>query len=146
MGYLIFLLGSLVLFGGFLALTAYESRRGARIAEHARASLDARVDRIAFIATHVDFPAYLRDLVRVLAARIAHDVIHAGLVTVRFLERVLTRAVRALRAEQATLIEAERQRQTSDFVAQMRDFKDELRSARRLDVIEEAPESTPDIY
>lgn len=141
MAYLVFLVVSLILFSGFLALTAYESRRGTRVAARSRAALDARVERVSFIATHVDFPAYLRDLVRVIAARIAHDVIHAGLVIVRFLERLLTRAVRALRAEQATLVEAERARQTSDFVSQMRDFKDELRSARKE---EEASDATPE--
>jgi len=138
MGYLIFLAVSILLFAGFLALTAYESRRGTRVLERARASLDAEVERVSFIAAHVDLPAYLRDLVRVMAARAAHDIIHAGLVIVRFLERLLTRAVRALRAERATLIEAERARQASEFVAQISDFTAELRSARKSE--EEAPE------
>jgi len=133
MAYLIFLAVSILLFAGFLALTAYESRRGSRVLERARAAFDARLERVSFITTHVDLPAYLRDLVRVLAARIAHDLIHASLVVVRFLERLLTRAVRTLRAERVTLAEAERARQTSEFVSQMRDLKDELRSARRAE-------------
>ena len=82
------------------------------------------------------FVGYLRaekavdDLLRAVAARIAHDAIHASLVVVRFLERLLTRAVRTLRAERVNLMHAEQARQASDFVSQIKDFKDELRSAR----------------
>jgi hypothetical protein len=136
MGYLIFLAVSILLFAGFLTLTAYESRRGTRVLERTRASFDAEVGRVSFITNHVDLPAYLRDLVRVVAARAAHDIIHAGLVIVRFLERLLTRAVRALRTERANLIEAERARQASEFVAQISDFTAELRSARKLEAVE----------
>jgi hypothetical protein len=130
MSYLIFILVALVLFAGFLLVTAHESRRGKRYAAETRASLDAAVDEFTYALSHTDVPTYVKSLVHALVARIAHDAAHAGLLLVRFLERLLTKAVRALRAERVHLIEAEKAREASAFVTQMKDFKDELRSAR----------------
>ncbi len=88
---------SLILFGGFLVLTAFEQGRGLRVAGKLRNRLDAKVARLLFIIAHVDWPAFTRHLVGSTLARIAHDVTHATLVFVRSLERLLTQTVRQLR-------------------------------------------------
>jgi len=91
------ILVSLALFIGFLALTRVESRRGSRYFAGARSSFDSQIDRLSFIADHVDFAAFVRDGLRAASARIVHDIVHVTLIIVRFTERMLTRAVRALR-------------------------------------------------
>ncbi len=95
--HLAFILISLALFLGFLALTRVESRRGNRFFAHSRASFDSRVERVTYITEHVDLPAFVRDGLRAASARIVHDIVHVTLIIVRFTERMLTRAVRALR-------------------------------------------------
>ena len=102
---LVFVLVSLVLFSGFLALTRFEARRGRRYFARARASFDERVEKLAYIMEHVDFPAFVRDGLRAIFARIVHDIVHVTLIIVRFAERMLTRAVRALREHRIRLHE-----------------------------------------
>lgn len=144
MTYVFFIAIAAILFGGFLALTAHEARRGKRYAADRRAAFDATVLDFIFVTSHTDFPAYVQRLLRALAARLAHDAAHAGLVIVRFLERVLTKAVRALRAERVNLIRAEEARQASEFVSQMRDFKDGLRT-RKDEVVALPVEAAPEL-
>lgn len=111
---LAFIVGSaLILLGGFLVLTALERKRGARVFQSLRAKLDKQVGRVVFIITHVDWSAFIKHVVRTASERVAHDVVHGTLVAVRFLERLLTRAVRALRERQSgarTLPRESRQR------------------------------------
>ncbi|MDE1966444.1 MAG: hypothetical protein KGI41_04365, partial [Patescibacteria group bacterium] len=97
MAYVVAILVALALLIGFIVLTVYERARGARFFEAYRASLDAQAERLAFIAEHVDFPAFLRDSSRELAAYAMHEIVNGTLITVRALERLLTRAVRYLR-------------------------------------------------
>lgn len=95
--YLILIAIALVLFGAFLLLTALERSRGFRILGTIRKRLDARVSRIAFVLSHVDWSAFIKHLVTSVLERIAHDSAHTVLLVVRFIERLLTRAVRYLR-------------------------------------------------
>ncbi|KND47567.1 MAG: hypothetical protein AB199_04000 [Parcubacteria bacterium C7867-004] len=95
--YLILIGLSLILFGGFLLLTAFERSRGMRMAGIARNRLDAHMARLSFIIAHVDWSAFAKHLAGSLASRVMHDVTHAILVLVRSLERILTRTVKGLR-------------------------------------------------
>ncbi len=97
MTYLIILLVSLALFIGFLVLTRFEKKRGLRVAGMLRNKLDARTSHAAFVVSHVDWSAFLKHLVVSVAERIAHDVVHATLLVVRTVERLLTRTVKYLR-------------------------------------------------
>lgn len=117
---------SLALFAGFLLLTRYEARRGARFFAASRDALDAKIERAAFIATHVNFESFLRDTLRALAAYAAHDLAHFTLLLVRFAERLLTRAVRHLRVNHQIVAPAA----PRPFVQAMSDFKRELASTR----------------
>ncbi len=86
-----------MLFGGFLLLTAFEQGRGMRIAGSVRNSLDAKVARVSFVIAHVDWMAFAKHLVVSATSNMAHDAAHAVLMLVRYLERLLTRAVKSLR-------------------------------------------------
>ncbi len=97
MTYLISILVSLALFAGFLVLTLFEKKRGLRVAGELRNKLDAKVSRVLFVLSHVDWGAFLKHLVVTGTQRIAHDVAHATLLVVRTVERLLTRAVKYLR-------------------------------------------------
>jgi hypothetical protein len=144
MAYLVFFLVLVLLFFGFLALTASERKRGSRLfAAAARADFDARVARAEFVATHVDFAAFVRDTLKSGAERAAHDTAHAILQAVRWSERQLTRAVRTLRARRAEMAASGAQNgaaqappadaapaQASEFARGMADFKQDLRAQR----------------
>lgn len=82
---------------------------------------------------HIDVPTFLRSGLRALAARVVHDVAHGSLLAVRFVERMLTRAVRALRIHHATTVISTNANPSSDFVATMKDFKEELRNGRKTE-------------
>ncbi|MBP7741063.1 MAG: hypothetical protein KA104_00025 [Candidatus Pacebacteria bacterium] len=94
---------SLTLFGGFLLLTAFETGRG-RVGGSVRTRFDKHAARVAFIISHVDWSAFVKHLIRASAERIAHDVAHTSLLVIRFLERMLTRLVRALRERRAGIV------------------------------------------
>lgn len=97
MAYLITIAIIALLLGGFLALVSFETRTGKRLAASARYKLDARIARLEFVAKHVDWGAFSADVARTAVLRVVHDVIHGTLVAVRTVERLLTRAVKALR-------------------------------------------------
>ncbi|MEK7511366.1 MAG: hypothetical protein AAB582_03965 [Patescibacteria group bacterium] len=97
MSYIIAIVVSLVLLIGFLSLTAFEAGSGMRILGGMRRRLDRKVGQAGFILSHVDLGAFARDTVRDIIERILHDLAHASLIVVRFIERVLTRFVRQLR-------------------------------------------------
>lgn len=105
--YLILIGISLILFGGFIALTAFERRRGLRVAGVYRNKLDARVSRAVFIAMHVDWGAFTRHLLGTVLERVLHDVAHFVLRIVRTTERLLTRTVRALRERRGITVPLE---------------------------------------
>ncbi|MFA5998260.1 MAG: hypothetical protein WC814_02640 [Candidatus Paceibacterota bacterium] len=126
MGNLIFLLITLALLGGFVALTEYEARRGARVFARERAHLDRNVERIEFVLRHIDLAAFLRDEVRRLAGRVGHDIAHLSLQTVRNAERLLTRLVRHLRSRHE--VESAPRESTRAFVKTLSDFKGRLKA------------------
>lgn len=105
--YLILIATSLVLFGGFIMLTAFERKRGLRVAGVYRNKLDAKVSRAAFIATHVDWGAFTRHLLGTVLERVLHDVAHFVLRIVRTTERLLTRTVKALRERRGITVPLE---------------------------------------
>lgn len=137
MTHLVALVVSLALLAGFLAATNYERRRGARYFEVHRARLDAHIARLAFIATHVDYPAFLRDTSRELAERSVHALASASLIFVRFVERLLTRAVKYLRGRRQT--PPPKGENASAFVNTLADFKSGLRNHTPASVKAEHP-------
>jgi hypothetical protein len=134
--YLVSTLLAIVLFAGFILLTYMEQRRGVRYFAHSREALDKRVGRLEFIAEHVDFAAFLRDNVKAVGERIVHDTAHGSLVAVRFVERLLTRAVRSLRERRAENAIANDEQKAEgpeavSFASSMKDFSTALRDERR---------------
>lgn len=124
MGYLAFLLVTLLALAGFFVLVEYEARRGVRVLAAKRAALDGIVDRAVFIWSHVDLVAFGREELRALLNRGSHTVAHLILRAVRLLERLLTRIVRHLRS---TAVESEAPRETArEFVRTLSDFKETL--------------------
>ena len=87
---------SCALLGGFIILTALERRHG-RLFGEVRAKLDRWVGRATYIARHVDWSSFVKDMVHSSVERVVHDIAHASLVLVRSIERLLTRLVRSLR-------------------------------------------------
>ncbi len=132
MGYLIIELGTIALFTGFLALTAYERSRGARFFAPARARLDGCIEKGIFIFSSADFAGNLRDTIQNVFERVAHDLARIALIATRFLERELSSIVAALRARFAARSAAKRapSAETSPFVRTIADFKQELRNDR----------------
>ena len=128
MEYLIFLAVTILLLGGFFALTIFEARRGTRVFSGVRANFDKETTRIAFIIEHVDFAAYAQDEAKHLLGRFGHDVAHLTLQAVRGAERLLTRVVRHLRVRQdENAAPRETQR---EFVKTLADFKGHLEANR----------------
>ena len=126
MAYLLFILITLGLFGGFFVLIQYEARRGARLFEEKRIRLDRNIERIAFVIEHVDLGAYLRDEVRHLVGRVSHDIAHLTLQAVRAVERLLTRLVRYLRSRHA--VHTLPRENAREFVKTLSDFKGTLKA------------------
>ncbi|HQU08025.1 MAG: hypothetical protein B7X04_03410 [Parcubacteria group bacterium 21-54-25] len=136
MGYVVAEFGTLALFSGFLALTAYERNRRARFFESLRAQLDKHASRVALIIFHVDFAVLLRDSVRSTFERMVHDSAHAALRATRFFERWLSRIVYTLRkrfAAQRAATHIAAPYESSPFVRAISDFKRELRNDRVQD-------------
>ncbi len=123
---LIYILASLALLGGFVALTDYETRRGARVFAQARARLDQNIERIEFVLGNIDLGAFLREEVRHMAARLSHDIAHLSLQTVRAVERVLTRLVRHLRSRRPA--DTASRENVREFVKTLSDFKGRLKA------------------
>ncbi len=100
--YLLIMLVPLALLALFTAFVAYEARTGRRLLLAGRRyALDRKAERLAFVARHVDWGAFMNDLVRSGIERLLHDVAHNVLIGVRFLERELTHLVRTLRTRRA---------------------------------------------
>lgn len=102
--YFLFLPAALVLFVLFSVLTALEAKSGTRLFGAARTKFDARVERAAFVLQHVDWGAFVNDVARTGFERALHDIAHGTLMIVRFIERILTRTVRYLRARREHLL------------------------------------------
>lgn len=126
MGLLVFVLATLGLLAGFLALTRYEARRGVRVFESARGRLDKHVVRIEFVLEHVDFEAFFLEESHRIATRVGHDVAHLSLLVVRAVERLLTRVVRYFRSRHIT--ESAPRESTRGYLKTLSDFKDRLKA------------------
>lgn len=130
---LILILASLFLATGFGVLVSYESRTGVRFFGVYRKQLDVRVERVSFILTHIDFAAFVREEGKHLITRVGHDVVHVVLQSVRAVERLLTRVVRALRARREQREEAPRETSRA-FVKTLSEFKGDLETNRPKDI------------
>ncbi|KND51665.1 MAG: hypothetical protein ABA06_00190 [Parcubacteria bacterium C7867-001] len=145
MFYLVAVLVPLLLLSGFLTLTAYETRHNIRFFGVARAKLDARTERVAFILAHVDFGKFFFHLLRDGLAHLAHEIAQLSLVLVRLLERTLTRAVRHLRGRRAANAPMTTQAVSSSaFVETMTYFKHTLRRSRQAPPAVPAESTTPE--
>ena len=130
--YLILIILSLLLFGGFLMLTNFERKRGLRVVGAWRNALDAKVSRATFIATHVDWGAFSRHLAGTFLERVLHDIAHTILRFVRTTERLLTRAVKYLRARRGITapLETEGEEKPSALQEGLHRVRSALRNAR----------------
>lgn len=102
--YFIFIPITLALLALFVLLTFMEARSGTRLFAHSRERLDERVARAGFVLRHVDWGAFINDVLRTFFERALHDIAHGTLIAVRFIERVLTRVVRYLRMRRERLL------------------------------------------
>jgi len=127
MSYLQAVLATFVLLAGFLALSAIETSRGARLFGGVRRTLDRKVGRFAFIATHVDWGSFTAHIAKTSIERIAHDLVHAILIGVRATERALTRTIRALRERVAAHEPAGEPVEGSQLIATIVRFRKTLR-------------------
>ena len=135
MAYIVVVLIPLVLIAGLFPLTSYEDRRGVRFFAKQRTLLDGKIDHAIFIFENVDLNAFIQDLVHRIVHQIAHDIAHLSLLSVRAVERGLTRIVRHLRANRVN--DMPQRESTREFVKTLSDFKEQLR---------ETPPEIPDIY
>lgn len=99
--YLIGIAIPFVLLIGFLVLVRVEARTGRKILAARRYTLDTKVSRALFVFNHVNWGAFLADLVRSSIERTTHDIAHGALIAVRFIERGLTQVVRTLRSRRS---------------------------------------------
>jgi hypothetical protein len=101
MGLLVAILVVAALLLGFLFLTSVEARRGRRVLEGTRRALDRKVEDAALYITSTDGRTSLIRTVRTLRDHIVHDIVHAILLAVRFVERTLTKLAREIRGRRA---------------------------------------------
>ncbi len=131
MSLLILITLACILFGGFLLLTALETRTGSRIGEPLRKKLDRQVARLTFIATHIDWSGFAKHVVRSTFERIVHDSAHATLIAVRFMERILTRTVRSMRERRAGIAATHTQsRQRASLRETLQGFRKTLKKVQ----------------
>ncbi len=112
-------------------LVSFERKRGLRVAGALRNALDARIARVSFIVTHVDWGAFTKHLLGTVFERVLHDTAHVVLQIVRTVERVLTKAVKTLR-ERRGFAPLENTEEEGAFQVGMRKVRTALRSARRV--------------
>jgi hypothetical protein len=86
---------------GFLFLTSVERKRGRRFFEGVRETLDTKVESATAYVSSTDARASLKKTVRSTIDHVAHEVVHAILQVVRFVERTLTRITREIRGRRA---------------------------------------------
>jgi hypothetical protein len=130
MTYLFLIIGSLVLFLGFLMLTIVETRMGTRVLVTPRRALDIKIGHAMFILDNVNWGAFFAHFTQSIFARIVHDVAHISLLVVRFAERQLTRVVRYLRDSRPNLL-APRPSRSSPVTQTLDYVKKSLRLPRR---------------
>ncbi len=117
----------LVLFIGFYAVTAFETRRKGRLVlPSARQAFDAQLERIGFLLAHINFVSFVREESLRLFARAVRASAHASLRVVRAAERTLSRLVRRLRMHEA--LDTAPSAQVREFVQTLSEFKHRLKA------------------
>jgi hypothetical protein len=125
---LVFIVVSFALLAGFVALAGYEAKKGVRFYADRRARLDSQVERIEFILAHIDLGAFIHNEVRGFVSRLGHDIVHVSLLSVRAVERLLTRVVRHQHAQKEA--DAAPVESTREYVKTLSDFKEHLEATR----------------
>lgn len=123
MSYLITILASLLLLTGFVAWSWLETRQGFRVLAGPRRRLDSKVARTVFVIQHIDWAAFFAHVARASAERIAHDAVHATLIVVRTIERMLTRNIRSLRERVQANVPEEAPVEGSQLIAMLVRFR-----------------------
>ncbi len=135
MAYLVFIVITIALTIGWVALLSYESRIGIRYAVMHRANLDAKIERIEFLLAHVDFISFLRDETRHFMSRTSHDIVELTLRVIRAIERFLTSIVRRLRTRQTVATHPQGVRGNArEFIKKLSEFKEQLRRPEVPDI------------
>lgn len=129
--HLIFIGVSVLLLGGFFLLVAFEQGKGKRVGGAFRTTLDRKVSRAAFIATHVDWGAFARHLAGTALERVLHDIAHGVLKMVRMTERLLTRTVRTLRERRGLSVEEAPSEEVSPLARGIEKVRVALRNSRK---------------
>jgi hypothetical protein len=101
MGILVAILIVAALLLGFLLLTSFEAKKGKRVLSGAREALDRNAETAASYLVSTDARASLVHTIRTFLDHVVHDLVHAVLVAVRFIERTLTRITREIRGRRA---------------------------------------------
>lgn len=130
---LVGMLVTLSAWGAFVALTRLEAKRGTRVWGGRRAVFDVIVTRFSFILEHVDFAGFVREEARHGADQAGHALAHLSLQFVRWIERLLTQAVRSFRVREATRIPRESSRA---FVRTLSEFKEHLKATAPVELPE----------
>ncbi len=137
MAYLIAISSSLVLFFGFVGITALERKRGVRFFAPLREKLDHVTSRITKSLLAVDPLDLLVRGARVVFAHVIHDIANVLWAVVRMLERTLAGVVYKLRHLRKT---DERTETNSSFVKSISSHKQTLRAPE--EAVEEKTENT----
>ncbi len=142
MPYIIYLGVPFLLLALFVALVVAEQRRGRRLVLAGRRyNLDLKASRAAFVIRHVDWGAFLNDIVRTSMERLAHDLAHTTLMIVRAVERQLTGFVRTLRARRdEPLLPARAPDAPSRLAQAASHLKKTVRRSRKVPVLPEKSE------
>jgi beta-lactamase regulating signal transducer with metallopeptidase domain len=125
MAHLIAISASLVLFFGFVGLTALEKKRGTRLLSSSREKLDRVATRTAHTLASVDPLDLLVRGARVVFAHVIHDIANVLWAVARMLERTLAGVVYRLRHLRKS---DERTETNSSFVRSISFHKRTLRS------------------
>jgi len=104
MTYLITLSVSVLLLASFIVLVYIETRRERRVFSRGREVLDAKVARLTFIFTNVNWGEFAGHITRTSIETAIHELAHRTLLLVRSIERSLTGVVRALRARRDGIV------------------------------------------
>lgn len=137
MAYLIAISASLVLFFGFVGVTAFERKRGARLFSSLRERLDRVTLHITKSLLFVDPLDFLVRGARVVFGHVMHDIANVLWAVVRMLERTLAGVVYKLRHLRKS---DERTETNSSFVKSISFHKRTLRAPEEPSEGQKMPE------
>ena len=136
----VFIAVSFLLLASYICLVAFETSSGVRVLGTTRSKLDRYVERATFLLRHVDFGSFFSHLFKDIFERVIHDILHVALALVRFIERVLTRGIKEIRARIAPRgVPADDKRST--FVETISYFKKTLRKSKKAPTDTQLPPS-----